>query len=55
MEQGHLGYLSNADGWDVNYIVRWLDKCPWKAITQASSEFFLCTCYSVCNDTKIHF
>ena len=32
-------YGSHSNGWDVNNIVRWSHRCPWKAIAQVFQEF----------------
>ncbi|RVW70180.1 hypothetical protein CK203_057138 [Vitis vinifera] len=33
-------YGSHSNGWDANTLVRWLHRCPWKAIAQVFEEFF---------------
>ncbi|RVW42142.1 Transposon TX1 uncharacterized 149 kDa protein [Vitis vinifera] len=32
-------YGSHSNGWDVNNIVRWSHRCPWKAIALVYQEF----------------
>ncbi|RVW63741.1 hypothetical protein CK203_052743 [Vitis vinifera] len=32
-------YGSHSNGWDVNNIVRWSHRCPWKAIALVFQEF----------------
>ncbi|RVW32138.1 putative ribonuclease H protein [Vitis vinifera] len=32
-------YGTHPNGWDVNMVVRWSHRCPWKAIAQVFQEF----------------
>ena len=48
-------YGSHSNGWDVNNIVRWSHRCPWKAIAQVSQEFSKFTRFVVGDGDRIMF
>ena len=48
-------YGSHFNGWDVNTLVRWSHRCPWKAIAQVFQEFSLFTRFVVGNGERIRF
>ncbi|RVX20143.1 Transposon TX1 uncharacterized 149 kDa protein [Vitis vinifera] len=48
-------YGSHFNGWDVNTLVRWSHRCPWKAIAQVFQEFSLFTRFVVGNEERIRF
>ena len=48
-------YGSHYNGWDANTLVRWLNRCPWKAIAQVFQEFSLFTQFVVGNGERIRF
>ena len=46
-------YGSHSNGWDANTLVRWLHRCPWKAIAQVFEEFSMFTRFVVGNGERI--
>ncbi|RVW33074.1 putative ribonuclease H protein [Vitis vinifera] len=48
-------YGSHSNGWDVNNIVRWSHRCPWKAIALVYQEFSKFTRFVVGNGDRIRF
>ncbi|RVW96070.1 Transposon TX1 uncharacterized 149 kDa protein [Vitis vinifera] len=48
-------YGSHSNGWDVNNIVRWSHRCPWKAIALVYQEFSKFTRFVVGNGDRIWF
>ena len=48
-------YGSHSNGWDANTIVRWLHRCPWKAIAQVFQEFSKFTLFVVGDGERIQF
>ncbi|RVW48807.1 putative ribonuclease H protein [Vitis vinifera] len=48
-------YGSHSNGWDVNNIVRWSHRCPWKAIALVFQEFSKFTWFVVGNGDRIRF
>ncbi|RVW46826.1 Transposon TX1 uncharacterized 149 kDa protein [Vitis vinifera] len=48
-------YGSHSNGWDVNNIVRWSHRCPWKAIALVFQEFSKFTRFVVGDGNRIRF
>ncbi|RVW60294.1 putative ribonuclease H protein [Vitis vinifera] len=48
-------YGSHSNGWDVNNIVRWSHRCPWKAIALVFQEFSKFTRFVVGDGDRIRF
>ncbi|RVW83963.1 hypothetical protein CK203_047351 [Vitis vinifera] len=48
-------YGSHSNGWDANTIVKWLHRCPWKAIAQVFQEFSKFTRFVVGDEERIRF
>ena len=48
-------YGSHSNGWDVNNIVRWSHRCPWKLIAQVFQEFSEFTRFVVRDGERIRF
>ncbi|RVX22974.1 Sister chromatid cohesion protein SCC4 [Vitis vinifera] len=48
-------YGSHSQWWDVNNIVRWSHRCPWKAIALVYQEFSKFTRFVVGNGDRIRF
>ena len=46
---------SHSNGWDVNNIVRWSHRCPWKAIALVFQEFSKFTRFVVGDGDRIRF
>ena len=56
MASGYFKHLwSHSNGWDVNTIVRWSHRCPWKAIAQVSQEFSKFNRFVVGDGERIRF
>nr|CAN67969.1 hypothetical protein VITISV_025092 [Vitis vinifera] len=48
-------YETHLNGWDVNTLVRWPHRCPWKAIAQVFQDFSKYTRFVVGDGEKIRF
>ncbi|RVX10323.1 putative ribonuclease H protein [Vitis vinifera] len=48
-------YGTHSNSWDVNTVVRWSHRCPWKAIAQVFQDFSKYTQFIVGDGERIRF
>ena len=48
-------YGTHSNGWDVNFLVRWSHRCPWKVIAQVFQDFSKYTRFVVGDGERIRF